>query len=108
MPNKPGRFCSRCAKIHFKTCPNKPVWEQSGTGRGGRPWRRLRAEVFERDLFICQRCTKPVELHGVNAGICDHINPLAAGGTDKADNLQTLCKPCDRIKTATDKRGGVG
>jgi len=30
----------------------------------------------------------------------DHIVPLAAGGPNVADNLQLLCRPCNRSKGA--------
>ncbi len=31
---------------------------------------------------------------------CDHIIPSTDGGADALDNLQTLCQPCHREKTA--------
>jgi len=81
---------------------------KAGRGRGGRPWRRKRERVFRRDLFMCQACkrngkTTGIDLHGPRAGRCDHIIPLEEGGTDDADNLETLCKRCHDRKTATDQ-----
>jgi 5-methylcytosine-specific restriction protein A len=32
----------------------------------------------------------------------DHIRPLAHGGEDVADNVQTLCRPCHKAKTRVD------
>lgn len=32
----------------------------------------------------------------------DHIIPLAFGGIDGIDNLQPLCRPCHKAKTALD------
>lgn len=85
--------------------------EQWGQGRGGRPWERLRARVFVRDKYLCQRHLRmgklvAVELHGLNAGICDHITPVAEGGTDRMENLETLCKSCSAIKTAEESAKG--
>ena len=63
---------------------------------------------------MCQICKrggriKAVDLHGPNAGVCDHINPLMDGGGDGEDNLQCICKACDKAKTATEAaRGGGG
>ena len=31
---------------------------------------------------------------------CDHIRPWSQGGTDDVWNLQPLCKPCNRTKSA--------
>lgn len=52
----------------------------------------LRKECLERDNFTCRKCglidksSRLLEAH--------HINPLFNGGTDKLDNLITLCKDC--------------
>ena len=83
------------------------------SGRGGRPWRRKRQRIFERDGYLCQphkRLGKlvPVELHGLNAGICDHKIPLAEGGTDDDENLETICQACDKAKTQDESRRGRG
>ena len=32
----------------------------------------------------------------------DHIVPLAKDGTDKPDNLQSICEPCHTVKTLID------
>ncbi|MEZ0137354.1 MAG: HNH endonuclease [Candidatus Reddybacter sp.] len=34
--------------------------------------------------------------------------PLAEGGEDDDDNLQTLCQACDKTKTAQEARRGRG
>ncbi len=58
--------------------------------------KRLRFEVFKRDLFTCQYCgaTPPdVVLE------CDHIEPVAEGGSDEETNLITACFDCNRGKS---------
>ena len=65
-----------------------------GHGRGGRPWRRKREEIFKRDKYTCQVCDRiggELEL--------DHIINVARGGTDDDHNLQTMCNPCHIPKT---------
>ncbi|WP_201555800.1 HNH endonuclease [Psychrobacter sp. 72-O-c] len=65
-----------------------------GHGRGGRPWRRKREQIFTRDKFTCQVCGRvggDLEL--------DHIVNVAKGGTDDDDNLQTICTTCHKPKT---------
>lgn len=59
--------------------------------------KRLRFEVFKRDLFVCQYCgAHPPEtiLH------IDHIDPVVAGGTNDIDNLVTACDACNQGKGA--------
>ena len=66
-----------------------------GSGRGGRPWRRKRAAILVRDNYTCRVCgliTKDLEV--------DHIVNVAQGGTDDDENLQAICIPCHKAKTA--------
>lgn len=120
MPSKSAWFCARCKVIHAKECPARVVgivkWKKAETakkkgGRGGRPWERKRKAVFERDSYLCQECLRNdiytyVSLHGVDAGICDHIMPIEEGGSDELENLQTLCKPHDNVKTRNESERG--
>jgi 5-methylcytosine-specific restriction protein A len=69
----------------------------------GRPWRRLREQVLQRDKYLCQPCLKlgrPTEATQV-----DHITALAKGGTDKMDNLQAICTPCHERKSLEESHG---
>lgn len=116
MSVKPARWCSRCRRVHADKCPDAPVWEKPihvKSGRGGRPWQRLRKQVFERDGYLCQIHLSRgevvvVTLHGALAGVCDHITPLAEGGTNNEKNLQTICQSCDREKTQSESLRGRG
>lgn len=50
--------------------------------------------VLKRDGYLCRICR--------NAGAeleVDHIVRVSRGGSDKLDNLQTLCKACNRSKS---------
>lgn len=69
----------------------------------GRPWRRLRDRIMRRDCYLCQSCKRAGRV--TVATECDHIRPVADGGTDAPENLQALCKRCHGIKTALE---GVG
>ena len=60
--------------------------------------------TFIRDNFTCQECgfhrmqeDRPW-LPDISQLECDHIIPLAKGGETTMDNLQTLCKECNRKK----------
>jgi len=65
----------------------------------GRPpahgWRAIRAAIFARDDYTCQRCGE----RGWRLE-CDHIVPVVRGGGHGDDNLQTLCRRCNRRKWA--------
>lgn len=56
---------------------------------------RLTAQVFERDGKVCAACGATENL------TLDHIEPLAAGGTNDLENLQVLCQPCNSRKGTT-------
>lgn len=58
--------------------------------------KKLRFEVFKRDLFTCQYCgRRPPEV----VLECDHITPRCEGGSDEIDNLATSCFECNRGKS---------
>jgi hypothetical protein len=57
---------------------------------------RKRFFVFKRDKYRCRIC----KATGVELEV-DHINPVAKGGSDALDNLQTLCFSCNRGKRDT-------
>jgi 5-methylcytosine-specific restriction endonuclease McrA len=63
-----------------------------------------RAQVFDRDGYICQRCgiqCDPVAVYPArNFATLDHIVALANGGEHSYANSQTLCGPCNSAKGA--------
>lgn len=86
--------------------PTKPRTSTWGSGRGGRPWRRLRDQILARDLYTCQVCGKVADADQLDV---DHIVNIAQGGSDDKSNLQTLCKPCHKIKTQKESQSvGAG
>jgi 5-methylcytosine-specific restriction endonuclease McrA len=56
-------------------------------------WRNLRAACFRVWGKSCLMC-------GDRATEVDHIIELAAGGSNSIDNVQPLCSPCHKAKTA--------
>ena len=70
----------------------------SNAQRGyGYQWQLLRKRILIRDDYCCVVCAKKGRL--TEAREVDHIIPKAQGGTDAESNLQSICKPCHKIKT---------
>jgi HNH endonuclease len=53
---------------------------------------RIRSAVLVRDRGRCRRCGSARNLE------IDHIVPVSKGGASEEDNLQTLCRRCNRRK----------
>lgn len=53
----------------------------------------LRAQAFRMYGKTCNYC-------GEIGQEVDHVIELAAGGDNTIENLQVLCKPCHKVKTA--------
>lgn len=72
-------------------------WHLKGQIRR-KPWKRVSARVrpivFARDSYRCRACGSTEHLEA------DHIIPISKGGGNELDNLQTLCRPCNRRKGA--------
>ncbi|WP_197273552.1 HNH endonuclease [Arthrobacter sp. ZBG10] len=54
----------------------------------------LKQFIWTRDEGQCRACGSTTELQ------YDHIIPLKMGGSNNAENLQILCGPCNRSKSA--------
>lgn len=56
-------------------------------------WRIIRRSILDSHENICEACN---DKHGPFE--VDHIVPRCLGGTHAWDNLQILCRPCNRAK----------
>lgn len=82
-------------------------WAGSRHERGyGYKWTRIRERVLRRDNGLCQECLRQNRV--TQAEHVDHIVRKADGGSDDDANLQSLCGPCHRAKTAQEKRRRAG
>lgn len=68
-------------------------------------WPFLKFVIFERDGGCCRTCgvaltfgKKPAEFH------LDHVTPAWLGGDTSMSNLQLLCIPCHRRKSAAEQK----
>ncbi|MFS4689349.1 HNH endonuclease [Klebsiella quasipneumoniae subsp. similipneumoniae] len=82
-------------------------WKQHQQGKSrhergyGSQWDIRRARILKRDNHLCQNCLRSGR--AVAAKSVDHIKAKAHGGTDDDLNLESLCWPCHRHKTATER-----
>lgn len=71
--------------------PEKPYKKKKGNRMGAIA---LKWKVFKQDGFKCKTC-------GVDENLeVDHIKPVSKGGSNKLENLQTLCRRCNAHKHA--------
>ncbi|MEE1156657.1 MAG: HNH endonuclease, partial [Methanobrevibacter sp.] len=82
--NSRSKFCDMCGT---------PLEEREG--RIKLP-KGMYDKVYRRDGYRCQMCGASKN-NGAELTI-DHIIPLAAGGSNSIDNLQTLCHSCNENK----------
>jgi len=54
-----------------------------------------RRAAYEKQKGICPKCKKHFEIREMDG---DHITPWAEGGKTSPENLQMLCKECNRRK----------
>ena len=66
----------------------------------GRAWRRIRHAIMTRDYGLCRTCNSQGRL--TMACDVDHITPVWEGGSDAETNLQALCRPCHKAKSAAE------
>ena len=64
--------------------------------RGSIP-KRLRQEIFRRDMYKCQFCQGEFSASELTI---DHLVPLALGGLDEMINYVTCCRTCNSQKAA--------
>lgn len=88
-------------QIRTHHAPARQAPKLSPSKRGyGNAWQKLRLMVLARSP-LCVRCQEP-------ATDVDHIQARNLGGSDAAENLQTLCHACHSRKTFHEDRLGGG
>jgi len=110
MPWKSQRRCGQpgCKELvdaGVGYCPKHKakfarVVDQSHYGRG---WQKVRTAYLSKHP-LCHECEKAGKL--TPGTEVHHIIPVASGGTDRDDNLQSLCKSCHSRITAKEHRFG--
>jgi len=90
----PKGFCGRgCFKKYYKENYSKPGNKNIFWKNGGLSFTKKIA--LKRDKYICQKCG----FSDRDIMQVDHIKEKYNGGSDKLENLQTLCPNCHAKKT---------
>ncbi|OPJ96328.1 HNH endonuclease [Serratia marcescens] len=97
----PSGFCNEHRGEGWRNY--KPGQSRHQRGYGSR-WDVIKPRILKRDKGLCQECLRRGAI--TEADCVDHIVPLAHGGDDGEANLQSLCTPCHRAKTARERRSG--
>jgi 5-methylcytosine-specific restriction endonuclease McrA len=101
---KPCPICNRIIHVKQKKCAKHMLDSKGGVTRRFRPSipKSVREAAYQRDSYTCVRCglegrgeTHEEKIKGF---AIDHINPNAAGGSSKLENLQILCRKCNSTK----------
>lgn len=71
-------------------------WRRASINNDINEWTaELIKQRYDEQSGFCALCSVDLEVTGFHR---DHIVPVARGGTNRADNLQLLCPPCNRHK----------
>ena len=72
---------------------NRQIWDSISKVERGKVSNRLRFAIYKRDGNRCRYCGSTHNLE------IDHKIPISKGGKSTPDNLQTLCKRCNKEKS---------
>ena len=105
--------CNKCSGTGWRLLSNQdPVWcdcrpkkftlKDKHTKERGKLTPKMRVAVLERDRWVCRMCGHGTAysnnyVEGTELEV-DHIHPVSNNGQTTMDNLQVLCKPCNRGK----------
>lgn len=74
---------------------DKGIWDSLCRVERGKVSNKMRFSIYKRDGYRCRICGR-TEKHDYLE--IDHIKPIAKGGKSTYDNLQTLCRRCNKNK----------
>ncbi len=77
---------------------DKEIWNALCRVERGRVSNKMRFSIYQRDGYRCCRCGRSEESDYLEI---DHIKPIAKGGKSTYNNLQTLCRRCNKNKGDT-------
>lgn len=92
------RYCEKHKKQSDKQY-NKYHRDPKTYKRYSNRWKQIR-QLYIKEHPVCEICEKKGIIKAVEE--VHHLIPLSKGGTNRADNLMSLCKSCHSKITATE------
>ena len=77
---------------------DKDIWDSLCRVERGKVSNKMRFSIYKRDGYRCRICGRSERSDYLEI---DHIKPIAKGGKTTYDNLQTLCRRCNKEKGDT-------
>lgn len=74
---------------------DKEIWNSLCRVERGKVSNKMRFSIYKRDGYRCRICGRSERSDYLEI---DHIKPIAKGGKTTYDNLQTLCRRCNKEK----------
>ena len=74
---------------------DRDIWDSICRVERGKVSNKMRFSIYKRDGYRCCICGRSDRFNYLEI---DHIKPIAKGGKSTYDNLQTLCRRCNKEK----------
>ena len=74
---------------------DRGIWDAICRVERGKVSNKMRFSIYSRDGYRCCKCGRSQRWTDLEI---DHIKPIAKGGKSTYDNLQTLCRRCNKEK----------
>ena len=81
---------------------NNDIWTAICRVERGKVSNKMRFAIYARDGYRCRKCGRQSDQLEI-----DHIFPVSKGGKSEFNNLQTLCRMCNLIKSDIVECGAV-
>ena len=75
---------------------DREIWQSIAKVERGKVTNKMRFSIYNRDNYRCRICGKNCRYS--NDLEIDHIVPIARGGKSVYNNLQSLCRRCNKLK----------
>lgn len=85
----------KLANKHGSFYNDRDIWDSLCRVERGKVSNKMRFSIYQRDGYRCRYCGRSGRFADLEI---DHIKPISKGGKSTYDNLQTLCRRCNKEK----------